>query len=211
MVVVACSGSKYGSKQNDRNIINVNEEIYQNERSLENLKDNLLCETDSSVIKSVKSEIEYLKNQIKFWMEKRDVLIRKYVLSDNVADELSNGELEMRMNSFKVKKQDFLLKKIANSFYDSTSTYRISDGLKVIIENERNTKVTFIFESSDGHKTSEVLNGKTKIYVGFVPDTYEITCIDNKGREIGHKTHMNIDGNVKYYEGEKCYGYVYMP
>ena len=205
---MGCAAADFGSQQTDNRIYQAAKQIEEKEDliiSLEKKLTNAAISSDEK--KKINNEIAEVKNQIIDLTKTKDEIINGYINSSDVPDELTILEKDRRLRANVLKRESMVIEKVKKNL----SSLDVSEGYKVIFDNQYSEAITFSLNPKDGgEKTAVHLRPKEMQRIYLVPGSYMISFL-NGGTRIGDPVVMNIDGQKRFYKGEECFAFAYMP
>lgn len=205
---IGCSAADFGSQQTDNRIYQATKQIEEKESiiiSLEQKLSNGGANYDDK--EKINNKISEIKKQINDLTQTKDRIISGYINSSDVPDELTILEKDRRLRANVLKRESMVIEKVKKNL----SSLDVSEGYKVIFDNQYSEPITFSLKPKDGgEKTAVHLRPKEIQRIYLVPGSYVVSFL-NGGAIIGRPVDMNIDGQKKFYRGEECFAFAYMP
>lgn len=171
-------------------------------------------------VRNLIQDLNWKWNRIEKLVKDRDRIYDRVYISNQIPREMGDKTVHRRLNSNIVRRQEMVIGKIENSVNGtSVSVASISsqpgmitnDGYKVIFHNVYCSNVVFKIEPVDGgDRTAYCLKSGQKEIHYLLPGRYLIHYLSD-GVELCSPQILNIDGQVRTYEGESCYNFAYMP
>ncbi len=144
--------------------------------------------------------------------ERASEVLNKQLALDAVSGDTSNlpahvTQLELRRyeQAAKIERENLSTKKSLREVLVS------EDGLEGIIGNDYFLPITFILRPlNGGEKAAFLLESKTRMTVDLIPGDYLVHFF-NGGREVCLPVPMRVSLQRKFYKGESCHWFIYMP
>lgn len=206
LVLAGCySSNRLGTEQKDRQMSVLEAEIKKVQDDI--LYYQYLAEYDPASSDQYKEKNRLALLKLSSLQARRDSIIFGFITGNDVPRELQPRELDARLRGNVIRRQELVLGKIETNMSETAT----SPGLKVIVANDYWLPVTFKFEPLDGgEKISINISSGRKEYLSLIPGQYLVHYL-NGGKEISRPAVLNLDGSKHNYQGEHCFGYVYMP
>jgi hypothetical protein len=137
--------------------------------------------------------------------EKADIYDRK------IPTEVNRIDYKQRGRSYDLRRDDLVLTKIEQNINSAISPGGQEGGYKVIFDNQYVEPVNFVLRSINGSARKAIMVSPGIRQTKYLfPGKYVVEFYVN-GRLSGAPRPLTIDGQTSDYQGETCFGFVYMP
>jgi len=209
LAFVGCAASNFGDQQAETRFNVAAQQIAEKENTIQELENKLADKALSAVKKAeIEKQIAELKVQIYDLGKSKDKIASDYINSTaSIPVELTELEKTRRQRANTLKREAMVMEKIQQNI----SSVDVAKGYKIILDNQYYMPITFSFHPLDGgERVSFNLKSGEMERAYLLPGTYEVEFLSG-GSPVGNSVKMTINGEKKYYHGEECFNFAYVP
>lgn len=146
--------------------------------------------------------------------ERASEVLNKQLALDIVSGEKNTSNLPAHVTQLELRRYEQAAKIERENLSTKKSLREVlvsEDGLEGIIGNDYFLPITFeLIPVNGGEKTAFLLEAKTKTKADLIPGDYVVRFL-NGGREVCSPALMRVSLQKKFYKGESCHWFIYMP